>query len=177
MGEQLCDSRLLAGTKMVYLKAAEMWIGNKPAVIKTVLGSCVSVTFFHPGSGLASICHAIQPRCPRKEKCSQACVHRYRYADCAIDSIIRQMQRKGMKKSDIEVKLFGGAVMIKGKRSVSDALSVGELNAQVALETIHRSKLRLKAVNTGGGVGRKLIFDAANGEVLMRRLKNSAWTG
>ncbi|MBI5895736.1 MAG: chemotaxis protein CheD [Desulfobacterales bacterium] len=157
----------------IYLKPGELCVSNQPVVVTTVLGSCVSATFFHAASGLAAICHALQPRCPHSEKCSSACLVRYRYAICAISTMTRQMIAQGVKPKQIEVKLFGGAAMIGGQRPETAAPSMGQQNVTAAMETISDCGLILKVMDVGGTFGRKIIFDTATGEVLMKRLRRT----
>ena len=155
----------------IYLKPGEIWVGQKPLVVSTVLGSCISATLFHPQTGSAAICHAMQPRCPHPHHCATDCIAKYKYADCAIKSISRLMKEFGLQQREIEVKLFGGASMISNRRSETTGPSVGEQNIRAAMETIQKCGLNLKVVNAGGTVGRKILFICSTGVVLMKRLK------
>lgn len=51
----------------IFLKSAEVVMTCKPALISTVLGSCVAVTMFEPVNGVGAICHAMLPRNPDRE--------------------------------------------------------------------------------------------------------------
>jgi chemotaxis protein CheD len=159
------------GKPHIYLKPGELCISKHPAVVTTVLGSCVSVTLFHPVSGFAAICHVLQPKCPRPDLCGPECQHRYRYAVCTIEEMARRLLRHGLFAKEIEVKLFGGAAMIGSQRSESLPHSVGQQNVKAAIETISASGLILKVMDVGGGFGRKIIFDTRTGEVFMKRLQ------
>ena len=158
----------------IYLKPGEICFSKTPVVVTTVLGSCVSVTLFHPASGRAAICHALQPRCPQPYVCAGDCTAKYRYAACAIEAITRRMTAGGTHRSDIEVKLFGGAALIGNRRPETLATSLGRQNVEAAMEALHTAGLRLKVANVGGTVGRKIIFHTATGEVFMKRLKGIA---
>ena len=157
----------------VYLKPGEVWIGNRPTIVTTVLGSCVSVTFFHAASGFSGICHALQPRCPNSYQCGRGCKDTFRYATCAIEAIKEQLSAKGAKPTDIEVKLFGGSSLIGSSRSDAKTKSVGRQNIEAATESIEKYRLHLRVINVGGNVGRKIKFNTADGVVLMKRLKAS----
>ena len=155
----------------IYLKPGEIWVGQKPVVVSTVLGSCISATLFHPATSSAAICHAMQPRCPHPHHCTTECIGRYRYVDCAIESICRMMEDFGLRRREVEAKLFGGASMIKHRQSEISPIPMGEQNIQAGMETIQKCGLNLRVVNAGGPVGRKIVFNCATGIVMMKRLK------
>ena len=69
-------------------------------------------------------------------------------------------------RSDIEIKVFGGADMYASRRS----LSVGKQNIATALKTIKEERLNLLASDVGGTQGRKIFFNTYTGDVLLKRL-------
>ncbi len=155
----------------VYLKPGELYIGNKPVTVTTVLGSCVSVTLFHRPSGIAAICHTLQPKCPDPKLCVDVCQGCFRYTVCTIEEMNRQMIGYGLRPKDIEVKLFGGAALIGSRRPEVVKNSIGQQNVKAALATIDNCGLSLKVMDVGGNFGRKLIFNTKSGEILMKRLQ------
>lgn len=161
----------------IYLKPGELCVSKRPVVVTTVLGSCVSATFYHQASGMAAICHALQPRCAQGESCQAPCNVRYRYAVCAIQAMTRQMSSRGIRPREIEVKLFGGAALIGSSRPEAAATSMGRQNVTAAMETISDCGLLIKVMDVGGSFGRKIIFDTATGEVLMKRLRRTETAG
>lgn len=156
----------------VYLKPGELCISGRPVVVTTVLGSCVSVTLFHRASGLAAICHALQPRCPRDNPCQNTCRDRYRYAACVIDEMGKRMAQTGIRLKELEVKLFGGASVLGRCDGLVTANSIGQQNVAAAMEALIRAGMTLKVADVGGCFGRKLIFHTASGEVLLKRIQN-----
>ena len=48
----------------VYLQPGESYLARKPAIIRTILGSCVGVTFWCARLGVGALRHAQLPRCP-----------------------------------------------------------------------------------------------------------------
>lgn len=159
------------GKPHIYLKPGELCTSKNPVVVTTVLGSCVSVTLFHPPSGVAAICHVLQPRCPRPELCAVQCRERFRYAVCTIEEMGRRLLNYGLLPKDMEVKLFGGAALIGAQKPEMVANSIGQLNVKAALETLGNCGFLLKVMDVGGNFGRKIIFDTSTGEVLMKRLR------
>lgn len=158
------------GKPHIYLKPGELCVSRSPVVVTTVLGSCISVTLFHRGSGTSAICHVLQPRCPRPDACATDCSSRYRYAVCTIEEMRRRLLSYGLRPKDMEVKMFGGAALIGSQRPEAVANSIGQLNVKAAMETIANCGFILKVMDVGGTFGRKIIFNTSTGEVLMKRL-------
>ncbi len=160
----------------VYLKPGELYFSRTPAVVTTVLGSCVSATFFHRPTGLAAICHAIHPKCAQSAHaagCPADCGIRFRYPVCAVVAISRQIALHQVRLREIEVKLFGGAALMGQFRRDPLANSLGQQNVEAAMEAISNCGLILQAADVGGALGRKIIFDTSSGEVLLKRLRQA----
>jgi len=155
----------------IYLKPGEFHFGENPAVVSTILGSCVSVTMFHPGSGTGAICHGLLPRCGGKKSCNGTCLEGFKYIDCSIKRMIKKFDALGINRVDIQVKIFGGSDMF-GTGS-SDVLSktIGMENVMVANTMIEKAGLRVAAFDTRGNQGRKILFFPHTGEVFLKRLR------
>jgi chemotaxis protein CheD len=155
----------------IYLKPGEFHFGENPAVVSTILGSCVSVTMFHPGSGTGAICHGLLPRCGGKKSCNGTCLEGFKYIDCSIKRMIKKFDALGINRVDIQVKIFGGSDMF-GTGS-SDVLSktIGMENVMVANTIIEKAGLRVAAFDTRGNQGRKILFFPHTGEVFLKRLR------
>ncbi len=158
-----------------YLKAGELFIMDKPAMISTLLGSCIAVTLFNPRLHVAGICHALLPRCKKKvyqnsindlidAEC-QKCTDAFKYADCAIAMMVESFLRFGVKPQETEVRLFGGARMMPGRRELPGSMAVGDLNSRMALRVIADCGLILRNSEIGGASGRKIWFNTQTGEV------------
>lgn len=160
-------------THRLYLKPGQVCVATRPTFISTVLGSCISATFFHPISGSAAICHAVQPVCRHYPDCSDQCVEKYKYVSCVIPEMIRILCSKGIRPSDLELKLFGGADVLIKKRPSGEMRTVGQMNIETAMETISTRGLKLKEADIGGVSGRKIVFDTKTGKVLIRHLKRT----
>lgn len=163
--------------RQVYLRPGELYLGSEPSVVTTVLGSCVSVTLLHKVTGIAAICHTLQPSCPNPELCFPNCQARHRYTVCTIEKMSRYMLSHGLRPRDIEVKLFGGAALIGTLTKERIATSIGHQNVKAAMETIDKCGLMLKVMDVGGNFGRKIIFNTSTGEVFMKRLQRISLPG
>jgi chemotaxis protein CheD len=159
----------------LYLGPAELFLDSAPMMVTTVLGSCVAVTFFHRLSGLASICHALQPFCPQRAACSGPCREQNRFVECVVAEMARKFAAAGIRRSAVEVKLFGGAAIIGALTGVSSRLMpVGRQNAEAAIGAISANGFSLTVANLGGCYGRKIVFNTVSGQVFLKKIGTEA---
>jgi len=157
---------------IVHLKAGEMHYADRPTLVVTVLGSCLSVILYNRRLGIGGICHGMLPSCGNQKTCRGDCTEKFRYVDCAIREMVKSFDRLGVKRSELEVKCFGGADMFSRPIEKSGILSVGRQNAETAEEVMKSEGLTLITRDVGGLQGRKILFYTHTGEVLLKRLTN-----
>lgn len=154
----------------IYLKAGEIVFSDKPHVVLTVLGSCLSVTLFHRQSGLNAICHGLLPHCREREGCGGECREMAKYIECSLAWMLKRFREAGIPPKDLEVKVFGGADMFGNRPDERGPISVGKQNIAVAQRIIESEGLAVVSMDVGGRQGRKLYFNAQTGEVMLKRL-------
>jgi len=151
-----------------YLQPGEVYLARSPAILKTVLGSCVGVTFWSPRLGLGALCHGVLPRCPP----GVAAAEGYRYVDFAISDLARQFETFGAIRGEVQIKVFGGADVLPVHSTLSWKATVGHQNWHTALEVLRDEHFTILASDLGGSVGRTIQFHTGTGEVLLRRLSH-----
>jgi len=52
---------LESGLSSIYLRSGEIHAAERPALVKTILGSCVSAVFFNRCQRIGAMCHALLP--------------------------------------------------------------------------------------------------------------------
>jgi hypothetical protein len=57
-----CD--MMTAPPKYSVQPGELYLARKPAILRTILGSCVSVTFWSARLGAGALCHGVLPRCP-----------------------------------------------------------------------------------------------------------------
>ena len=160
----------------VYLKPGEIYFSDKPTMVSTVLGSCVSVTMFSASSCIGAICHGLLSNCKNNDAkiCAKGqCMERYKYVDCSIYEMLKKINAAGLKKSELEVKFFGGSEMITSKDKKPGWKTVGQENIMTAARIIQSEGLNLISYDVGGTAGRKIHFNTGTGEVFLKRLNKS----
>lgn len=136
----------------------------KPVLLTTVLGSCVCVTFHHPGHRVGGMFHAMLPdRGLRRNNSTRACT----FADLAVESMLERFRAAGMPPQELVVKIFGGANTLEAsfKPGLRTMLDVGRKNVAMALATLAAHGLTPARQDVLGPQGRKIFFATATGEV------------
>ena len=64
--------------------AACIW-PESPMILRTILGSCVGVTFWSARLGAGALCHGVLPRCPPGTRVAEG----HRYVDFSIRYLAR----------------------------------------------------------------------------------------
>ena len=160
-----------APTACHFLKPGEMLISEGPMVVSTLLGSCVAVTMFSPRWRLGAICHALLPNRPKELSDRQLRCEAGKYVEYAVLRMLEGLMARGVAKSEIQAKLFGGSDMFDTREGGNQ--SVGQQNIEMALRMLEGESVRLVKQDLGGRRGRKIIFHTHTGEVFLKRLKKT----
>ena len=152
----------------VFLQPGEAYLARQPAIIRTILGSCVGITFWSAQLSVGALCHALLPKCPKACSGSRNVAAGYRYVDFAVRHLARQFDRLGVQRSELQVKLFGGAdVLPIGDRGAQRA-TIGRQNCEAAIESLQAEGFEVLASSLGGTSGRTIQFFTVTGEVRLR---------
>jgi chemotaxis protein CheD len=152
----------------ILLHPGDYWFGDGDARIHTVLGSCVSITAWHPVRRIGGMCHYMLPARGAHPPTPDA-----RYADGAVALFLGDMRRSGTAVSEYEVKMFGGSEQFP-HLSRPSALDVAARNIASGRELLERHGFILSSRNLGGVGPRRLIFDIGTGAVWVRSLSTTA---
>ena len=85
----------------------------------------------------------------------------------AIEYLCNEMLSRGIRRDQIEAKVFG-----EGRQVMQSGFNVGRRNVEEAYSVLEKLHLRVVASNVGGELGRKLLFRSDTGEVFLKRLSN-----
>jgi chemotaxis protein methyltransferase CheR len=161
---------------VIYLKPAELCISDRPAIVRTVLGSCLAVTMYNRRLGVSAVCHALLPQPDKKEPAShKETSEKLKYVTSVIPEMLTKMRDYGIKLDEIEVKIFGGADMLSTQPASDKNRPVGKLNVEMAFKLIKTEGLQVKTSDVGGSFGRKIFFYTHTGEVLLKRLRSGVF--
>ncbi|MDR3536784.1 MAG: chemotaxis protein CheD [Acetobacteraceae bacterium] len=144
----------------VYLTPGTLYCSSGPAVVSTVLGSCVSVCLVDRYNRAAGINHFVLPYNP-DEKDS------LRYGDVALDRLLERMSHLGCASGTLRAKVFGGAAVLPFGEAQE---TVGTKNVRVAIEWLRNHSIPIVARWIGGTSGLSIRFYTGSGSVLVRRI-------
>lgn len=149
----------------IFLQPGEIYFGDADTRIRTILGSCVSITLWHPRLHVGGMCHFLLPMRARRLRRGQC---DGRYGDEAIELLLRDVRRHRRPLAEYDAKVFGGGNMFAARRSPCAELQVGVRNGEFALACLERLGVRVRARHLEGNGHREVIFEVWSGDVWLR---------
>lgn len=145
------------GTSRIFLNPGDIFLGCGKVQLATVLGSCVSITLWHPVSKIGGMCHYVLPRTQRESESTDV-----RYAEDAVSWLVESIEMQGMKASEFEARMYGGGEMFCPG---NDQFSIGKKNIAAGYQLLQRYGFKLVGEHIAGAGHRTLLFDLSSGEV------------
>ena len=142
-----------------FLYPATLYASKPPAMVGTILGSCVAVCFYDPVLQIGGINHFMLPLWNGQGLPSP------KYGNIAIEKLLEKMYSLGSQKYNLRAKVFGGGEVID--TNVKQFI-IGQRNINIALEMLNELIIPIVAQSLGGKLGRKIEFNTATGEVKHR---------
>jgi chemotaxis protein CheD len=145
--------------RRVYLHPGNLWVDPAPAVVTTVLGSCVSVCLWDPRTALGGVNHFILPQGGTAASA--------RYGNHALSMLLERVLRIGAERETLLACVFGGASIIPGD---GNGPRLGSRNVMEAFDFLGRNEIAVLRHDVEGQQGRKLTFRTTDGTTLIRKL-------
>jgi chemotaxis protein CheD len=147
----------------VFLLPGQWYFGQTGALVRTLLGSCIAVTLWHPQKRFGGMCHFLLPTRPKPPDGTLD----GRFGDEAMLLLSRAISRTGTRSSEYEVNLYGGADTMPDEIKIK--FNIGERNVEKAWELIDKYGFQLQSVDVGGNEPRTVLIDLCSGQVELRR--------
>lgn len=141
----------------------QMSFGGQAASMRTLLGSCVSITLWHPQRRIGGMCHFLLPSRARRPDMPLD----GRYGDEAVEAMVALIKRSGTRTEDYHAHLYGGADTLPDGAGVK--FNVGERNIERGWSLIDQYGFQLQGVDVGEDIPRTVTLTLATGEVDMKR--------
>ena len=154
----------------IFLQPGELFVADAGFQIRTILGSCVSITLWHPETCLGGMSHFLLPTRGHAVKRNEL---DGRYGDEALQLMIDDLRARGVNPEDCQAKIFGGGNMFPGHGQASD-IKVGQRNGLAARELLQLRGITVVKESLFGIGHRQIIFDLSCGDVWARQVKPSA---
>lgn len=167
-------------TEQVYLRAGDFYFGSGLVRIKTLLGTCVAISMWHPSKRTGGMCHFLLPTRGNTQSETHGCAGLY--ADEVMPLFSAELVRHRTHPADYQVKVFGGGNMFPAQgaggcnpqRRCSDAQRqdcpyVGCSNVLSAHRLLAAGGFRIMTEDVGGLGSRNVIFDLDDGNLWVSR--------
>lgn len=130
------------------------------------LGSCIGICVHDPVQKVGGMAHIMLPTANGNLGGNPA-----KYADTAIELMMKEIIRMGASKSRLRAKIAGGAQMFSfpGKPPV---LKIGDRNFEAVEQELKRLAIPLLVADVGGSFGRTIHFDVGTGELKVRTINH-----
>lgn len=159
----------------VYLRPGEYHFGTRHTRLRTLLGSCVAITFWHPQLHVGGMCHYMVPsRHLTVATGGRAALPPApaeldgRYAVEAVELILGSMRSVRTEPQEYVVKMFGGASQFPDWVPVTDGISLPQRNVEIGLELLAREGLVPAVTHVGGTGYRQILLELWSGDVWLK---------
>ncbi|CAN7504030.1 chemotaxis protein CheD [Pseudoduganella sp. LjRoot289] len=150
----------------IFLLPGEYFVGGAEYRIRTLLGSCVSITLWHPERRIGTMSHfLLSARNGAKDSELNS-----RYGEEALELMLAELRAMGVDPAECEAKIFGGSMMfpeIEGRKSGN----IGRRNGEVALRLLRVHGIPVVSESLYGVGHRSIIFDVDSGNVWSRQAR------
>lgn len=146
-----------------FLERGFVYFSAKPVVVSTVLGSCVAVTLWDSRLRAGAMCHFLHAAARNPAQATPV------YGNAATKALLSLMDDAGSNRKDLEAQIIGGA-SLQGQENSK--------GIEAARRMLSRRGVRVVSEDTGGRMGRKVVFDLYSGEVAVlkvHKLRDSDW--
>ncbi len=148
----------------VFLLPGDYFIGDARHRIRTLLGSCVSVTLWHPRWRVGAMSHFLLA----SQDARGAQPLNGRYGDDAMALMLAELRHSGIDPQHCQAKIFGGAAMFPGREG-ADQPSIGRRNGDVAERLLQQVGIPIVSSCRYGLRHRHIIFNVRTGDVWVRK--------
>jgi chemotaxis protein CheD len=154
--------------QLVNLMPGQMYFGAHAQSVKTLLGSCVAITLWHPQRHIGGMCHFLLP----SRSGAHGAARDGRYGNEAVEAMVEQLMRHGTRPQDYLAHLYGGADTMPEGTNLK--FNVGERNIEQSWKLIEQHGFQLDGVDVGEDIPRTVTLTLLTGAVEMSRGKGRA---
>ena len=150
----------------IFLMPGDFFVGDQRYRVRTLLGSCVSITLWHPSLRIGAMSHFLLPGSSKRKSVREDDKPGMYGAD-AMQLMMAGMAKHGVPLVQCQGKIFGGGAMFPGNGKATD---IGAQNGDYARSMLQEYGITLVSESLYGAGHRQLIFTIRSGEVLSRQV-------
>ena len=144
-----------------FLEPGYLYLPSTPTIISTVLGSSVGVSIYDKKRNVGAMNHFLYPSTDDRAKATGV------YGNVATMALVKMLVDRGSNIRHLEAQLLGGAFDPKVCEK-----NVGFENTGVAKSILLKKGVRIVSEDIGGRIGRKIMFNTLNGEIVVIKVEN-----
>jgi chemotaxis protein CheD len=155
-----------------FLQPGEFAVGDAKYRFHTLLGSCVSITLWHPERKFGAMSHFMLSHRKGAARGCRADTNvewDARYGEEALWLMLRELRRANVPPEECEGKIFGGGDMFPGLSA--ESLGVGRQNGEAARRLLVAHDISIVSESLFGVGHRQIIFDIDTGHVWARQVE------
>jgi len=138
------------------------WSTGDSVMTSIGLGSCIGLVIHDETKKIGGLAHVMLPKSSGKPNERAG-----KYADTAVEILIKELTQKGSKVSNLKAKLAGGASMFQ---NFSGNLNIGERNAEALKIILKGLAIPIVREDLGGTIGRTVTYyPKENGRLIIRQ--------
>lgn len=150
----------------IFLQPGDLWFGDDETRVRTILGSCVALTLWHPERRIGGMCHYMLPARPAADRAAdKAADLDGRYGDEALEMLLQELSAAGTRPGEYVAKLFGGGRMFVTN---DPTRSVPDKNVAAARALAAHHGFKVAAEHLGGHGHRHVVLDIWDGKTWLK---------
>lgn len=146
---------------LINVGVAQVRMGNNPAILRTILGSCVGICIYDRMKKVGGLAHILLPNDTSNGANPE------KFADTAVPYLVQMLLKEGAKKEFMSAKIAGGASMFKFEANVSLG-QIGDRNVEEVKKALQKLQIPLVEEDTGGNAGRVIDFFLEDGRLKVK---------
>jgi chemotaxis protein CheD len=150
----------------IFLQPGEFYFGEEKTRIRTLLGSCVAITLWHPRLRIGGMSHYMLPNRLHRKKDAPL---DGRYADEVLEMFMRELRHSQTKPAEYQVKIFGGGRMFAHMGKAGHHVDISDRNVQIGRQLVAKHGFKLTAEDMGGDGHRNVVLDLWSGDVWVKK--------
>ena len=153
----------------IFLMPGDHFVGDQHYRVRTLLGSCVSITLWHRHRKIGAMSHfLLSNREPRSDSTSEL---DGRYAEEAMWLMLQKLEEMNIAPHECEGKIFGGGNMFP-VRARTTSRNIGQVNGEAARALLRAHHVPIVSESLFGIGRRNIFFNISNGDVWAHHDKN-----
>ncbi|HEX3027412.1 MAG TPA: chemotaxis protein CheD [Clostridia bacterium] len=151
-------------SNLIVVGISDLKITRSPEILITyALGSCIGTCLYDSQLHIAGLSHILLP----ESAISKSDHNVMKFADTAIEELVKAMEKIGSSRRRLTAKIAGGANMFASVGS-----SIGERNVAAVKQELTRLNIRITGEDTGKNYGRTVEFHSENGDVIVKSFQH-----